>query len=871
MVKLIFRTAFLLLAMVVWQTVCAEELRLEGVVSDAKTGKPLPNVLVTVRPAGKSNVLKFTQTTSEGRFELLLKSSIESHELSFRMMGYASQSVGLSEGKTFYRISMVEQATSIREVVVKSKGISQKGDTVTYLVSNFANAQDKTLADVLKKMPGIEVSKSGAITYNGVSLNRFYIEGKDMLGGRYGLATNSINQQDVGSVEVMENHQPIKALNDISFSKNPAINIRLKSDAKSRWVGTVKGGLGAEPTTWKGEVLAMRFTAKNQSLNTYKSNNVGSDITSETQSLAFEDIVGSINKGYRLSAFIDLSPDFIKEIDESRYLFNKTHLISTNNLWSLGKNYDLTSQVSYTNNRITSDSYSNTMYYLPDKVVEVRDDQHAFSRKNNVMANMVLTANTPTFYLKNTLNVNLKWNETQMGVDGTYPNRQRASTPHHQLSNDFDLISRKGNSAFTVNSFTLYQTRNEELLVSGKDTQQQTVTSSALFTNTSTSFSVGIKPVTISGKVGISGLLRKFNSNLSGISDTIGRLQNKVQMNCLNIYFTPKMEFKRTAVEASLECPLSIMPYNFRDKLADNSNLKTKMNVSPYLYVKYYATPRLSFMASGQFSQSKVDEQLFYGGIILNDYRNISKGIVDYAVGNVKSISGSISYKIPLKGFFVNAGTNRSWNTFPRMFDRSFEGQYVVNSIVKQSNNNRRWSIYGSVSKRVEGIRGVVTLRSSYSSSDASLLQLGVKNSYNSSVCSVSGKITSNIGSWSNLAYDIIYDKNWLRFSLGHISSTYEGYNQKLTYTITPNECWYLRIIGEHYVNEVAEGVKKNFFLSDVDITYCLKKGWELNLKASNIFDQKNYSYSYYNGLSNVGKSYNVRGRNVMVSLFFRF
>ena len=165
----------------------------------------------------------------------------------------------------------------------------------------------------------------------------------------------------------------------------------------------------------------------------------------------------------------------------------------------------------------------------------------------------------------------------------------------------------------------------------------------------------------------------------------------------------------------------------------------------------------------------------------------------------------------------------------------------------------------------------MVTLRSSYSSSDASLLQLGVKNSYNSSVCSVSGKITSNIGSWSNLAYDIIYDKNWLRFSLGHISSTYEGYNQKLTYTITPSECWYLRIIGEHYVNEVAEGVKKNFFLSDVDITYCFKKGWELNLMASNVFDQKNYSYSYYNGLSNVGKSYNVRGRNVMVRLFFRF
>lgn len=869
--KLILKYAFILILALAWQPVSAEVVKIVGMVTDLKTGKPLPNVLVAVRPVGKSNVVKFTQTTSEGKFELALTSKPQDHELSFRMMGYAPQSVELSEGKSFYQISMAEQATSIREVVVKTKGISQRGDTVSYLVSNFANVQDKTLADVLKKMPGIEVRKDGGVTYNGVSLNRFYIEGKDMLGGRYGLATNNINQQDVGSVEVMENHQPIKALSDISFSKNPAINIRLKNDAKSRWVGTVKTGIGEEPTTWKGELLAMRFTAKNQTLNTYKTNNVGTDVTSETQSLSFEDIVGSISKGYRFSSFIDLSPHYLKEIDESRYLFNKTHLFSTSNLWSLGKNYDLTSQVSYTNNCITSDSYSGTRYFLPDRIIEVRSDEHAFSRQNNAMANVVVTANTPTFYLKNTLNTNLRWNDIRMVVDGTYPNWQNATTPHHQLSNDFDLISRKGRSTFSVSSYNLYQARDEELVVYGNDTQQQTVRSSAFFTNTSTSFSVGVWPVTVSGKVGVSGLLRNFDSNLSGVSDTIGRLQNSVRMSYLNIYFTPDVEMKRNSLEASLKCPLSITPYRFRDELASRSNSENKLNVSPYLYVRYYATSRLSFSASGQLSQSKVDEQLFYSGIILNSYRSISKGTADYAVGKSRSISGSISYKVPLKGFFVNAGVSQSWSTSPRMFDRDFIGQYVVSSAVQQGYSSRRWSVNGSISKRLEAIRGMVTLRSSYSSSDASLLQNGAKNPYTSSVCDVSVRITSSIGRWSNFSYDAAYEKSWLKFSLGSITSAYVGYNQKLSYTITPSERWYLRLIGEHYVNEVAEGVKKSFFLSDADITYCFKRGWELNLMASNIFDQKKYSYSYYNGLTSISRAYNVRGRNVMVSLFFRF
>ena len=211
---------------------------LSGKVTDKTSGQPLAGVLVTIRPAGENKVVKFTQTSAEGMFELSIKALPASHVLHFSMMGYASLIFPLEAGRNIYDAAMAEKATPLKEVLVKAPSIHQRGDTVTYIVSNFADVQDRSLADVLKKMPGIEVEKNGAIKYNGVSINKFYIEGKDMLGGRYGIATNNIHQKDVGSVEVMENHQPIKALEDLSFSQNPAINIRLKEDAKARWVGT---------------------------------------------------------------------------------------------------------------------------------------------------------------------------------------------------------------------------------------------------------------------------------------------------------------------------------------------------------------------------------------------------------------------------------------------------------------------------------------------------------------------------------------------------------------------------------------------------------------------------------------------------------
>lgn len=85
----------------------------------------------------------------------------------------------------------------------------------------------------------------------------------------------------------MENHQPIKALSGLSLSDQAAINLRLKENVKQRWIGSVKGGIGlAAPASalWDEELIAMQFNKKFQSLNTYKTNNTGRDVTREFKS-----------------------------------------------------------------------------------------------------------------------------------------------------------------------------------------------------------------------------------------------------------------------------------------------------------------------------------------------------------------------------------------------------------------------------------------------------------------------------------------------------------------------------------------------------------------------------------------------------------
>ena len=47
--------------------------------------------------------------------------------------------------------------------------------------------------------------------------------------GSYGLINNSLPKDAVQKVEVLENHQPVKILQDKLSSENAAINVQLKN------------------------------------------------------------------------------------------------------------------------------------------------------------------------------------------------------------------------------------------------------------------------------------------------------------------------------------------------------------------------------------------------------------------------------------------------------------------------------------------------------------------------------------------------------------------------------------------------------------------------------------------------------------------
>jgi hypothetical protein len=97
------------------------------------------------------------------------------------------------------------------------------------MVNSFSKEQDRSIGDVLKRMPGIEVLPDGKILYQGKAINKYYIEGLDLLEGKYNLANDNLPYQEVSQVQILENHQPIKTLDSLQFSDRTALNIKLKT------------------------------------------------------------------------------------------------------------------------------------------------------------------------------------------------------------------------------------------------------------------------------------------------------------------------------------------------------------------------------------------------------------------------------------------------------------------------------------------------------------------------------------------------------------------------------------------------------------------------------------------------------------------
>lgn len=839
------------------------QINVRGTVVDRETDEPVVGASVIVKGAD-GKIKKFASSKADGSFAMTMP-SVSGCRLEVTMMSFARQSMPLDNVEFPLTVRMEPGTTLLKEVTVKADRIREQGDTISYRVGSFAQAQDRSIGDVLKRMPGIDVAKSGKIQYQGEDINKFYIEGADLLGGKYGIATNGISHEDVGAVEVMENHQPMQVLSGIAYSNKAAINLKLKNKAKATWSfhGDAGGGYSWEPTgaIWDGELFAMAVMPGFQNITTLRTNNTGENLSSSGTDFFAE------NRQTGLSRQVSIGLPGVPSLSDKRTLFNRSFLVSTNNLWKFGRG-EFKANIDYSFNRVEAAAENITTYFLNEEDRLISENRSGTEHSHSLSGKFIYELNQKTAFINNTLQTNIDWDDLNLATTGSLPNRQSAKLPDYYVSNKFKLIKRfKGNHLVTFHSVneweSLPQTLNLDM--NGQHFRQY-ISDHAFYTHESAAYAFNIKGVTLSLEGGIKGYIRSMDSQLPDLPEELpGLTENVVNTNYITVYATPRLEYWVRRVNLSLNLPVSYAHYNF-DKAIANHN---ELYFSPSLNFNWKPNNRFSGSLRGGLGRSPMNLNLIHPGLIMTNYRTLKAGVDNFYNSSSQNVSANFSYKHTRRGLFANGMVMHSWTHLPYTMAQQLYGDYVVYSYADAANDSKMLMAMGNIGKTLDFMRGSCNVNGSFNRNESHLLSQRQSVNSVSTGWSIGGKINGTPCRWFSFDYRIDYSDS--RLTMNGVSESWlSTMENELSLTFIPHRKWQWTVSGEHYRNELTEPNYKDIVMLDTRLTYQLNKRIEFVASLTNILNKRSYNYTTYSQLSSFESRRHLRGRQLLFSISLR-
>ena len=250
---------------------------------DSKTSEPISWASVYLIPQGDTTITHFALSDDKGDIELK-DVPVGKYELNAEMIGYLphkktytfknwSEDLGI--------IKMEENPEYLEAAKVSAAGnaIMIKQDTIIYNASSFKVGENDMLADLLKKMPGVEVGSDGSVTVNGEKVEKITVGGKTFFFNDPTAALSNLPAKLVDKIKVVDKDKDEAAFSGIATKddKEKVMDVELKEEYTKGWFGNAKAGGGTTLTPktensliddrmalYNGNVMASGYTEKDQ-------------------------------------------------------------------------------------------------------------------------------------------------------------------------------------------------------------------------------------------------------------------------------------------------------------------------------------------------------------------------------------------------------------------------------------------------------------------------------------------------------------------------------------------------------------------------------------------------------------------------------
>ena len=219
----------------------------EGKLVDADNNG-VPYASIALSSPQDSSVLQFSIAKEDGSYKMTNVASGD-YLLVVACVGYEVEYVPLSVAADVQNkvIVLTSGTVSMKEVMIRAKNIPvlMNGDTIVYNSSSFKTKNNATVEDLIKKLPGVNVDKSGAVTAEGQSVTKVLVNGKEFFGGNVDAATKNIDANMVDKVEVIDKKKDESELSgENNQETEKVINLVLKEKHAKGYFGNIRAGYG---------------------------------------------------------------------------------------------------------------------------------------------------------------------------------------------------------------------------------------------------------------------------------------------------------------------------------------------------------------------------------------------------------------------------------------------------------------------------------------------------------------------------------------------------------------------------------------------------------------------------------------------------
>lgn len=856
-------------------TFAQAQQKLTGTAKDSTSNHPVADVYIMLMSSDGRNILSYSFTQKDGAFSIELPSSGQTNFLlTTSRLGYEALQKKVSAETRHVDLLLKESTTPLREVKITSTPIKQRGDTIDYFVSSFVRPQDKNLADVLARMPGIEVQTDGRVQYEGKPINRFYIENMNLLEQRYSIATKNLSPDDISTVQVYENHEPVKMLRERSDSEQAALNIKLKEGSRAKWLKTIDFGVGGFPFLYNVNGTLARFARGNQSMMVGKANNTGKDIFLDLKMHTIRPgqvFRPGLPEGIpdQLSTLSVASSFFTRD----RARFNESAIASLNQLWRVAEDTDLRLNINYGFEREERERNVETEYRFENQP-PVTITNHAAQTVNwhKLENELAFTANKSAYYLEEKLSANIHWKDALADVvSNDYHIWQKMNLPRTHLKNSTSFSKLIGktslgignNSEFTRLPQSLTLSSQNPLPLFSENNTRQNVNFNDGFSDTYFTLSYKKRFHTLELKSGTELIWQTTESELNPRPEKDDIFVNNLTWHTTRIYAEPKLRLNYRQWTLTSSVSANRMKTDYSGKKADY------FYVNPRINVVYEPNASIKFNVGYSHNIRYGNLNKLQTGYILKSYNLFQKGIEELERNAFQSFNWGVFYK-NISHFF-NLSYFASYSQYKNSFTPAsfIDNIYTFTWWQAKENPTSFWMNTLSTTKLFTDISLTAGLNVSYNQNKSVMEQQGARIGYVNHSFGIAPSLKWNAR--NNLNFD--YSMNTFFSGVSINNKPVKDYiplvNHRLYTYLGISDRFSLNSNLQHFYNKAPNSSVSNLLFADIGLQYALKNV-TINLDWTNIFNQKQHITSSYSTINTSTRVDKLRPSEVLISFRFK-